>query len=220
MSYSLSEWDPDSPDEFDGWYSDEVGREVRSRLRLSRRVLEIGCATGRMTAQLVGGGRMVLGCSLNEAMIERARARGLTARFVCGDVLDMQNFDADAIVCASVLHEVPSVGSILRKCHELLAPDGRVFVSVPSAKSLHYNGRPEQSERGERFGVRRLWTSKHWGQELESGTGLRVVEGFEMMAKPYPNARMACLAPEVLEYLAGYRGPGGAACFFELEAAV
>lgn len=223
MTYGLEQWDPDSPDEFDSWYSDETGLQIAHRLKGLRAatLLDIGCATGRMTAQLVAPGRRILAVTLNAAMIERAKARDLLGvRWVCGDVLDFQHMEFDIIVCASVLHEVVSPQSIMRKCHELLAPDGRVFVTVPSAKSLHFNGQPLFGDRAERFGVRRLWTPVHWQTELESGTGLRVMVRQEMMLKPYENARMACLAPEVLGFLAGYRGPGGAIVIFELEAAV
>lgn len=225
MTYSLAEWDPDSPDEFDGWYIDHTGVLIARRLDTfsSPRLLEIGCATGRMTQFLWSSAqptlRRILAVDQSAAMIERARAERPIpgVAWQCGDVLGLRSMEFDAIVCCSVLHEVPEVRAMVRKCRELLAPGGRVFVTVPNAGSIHYQP-GVRSEREDRFGVRARFGIGSWHTALITGTGLRVVDRFEFMLKPYPNARMARLPAESLDFLAGYRGPGGALCFFELEA--
>jgi 2-polyprenyl-3-methyl-5-hydroxy-6-metoxy-1,4-benzoquinol methylase len=152
-------------------------------------------------------------------MAERARDRDLPGvQVVCGDVLDFQNMEFEAIVCCSVLHEVPSVTAILRRCRELLAPRGRVIVTVPNALSIHRIG-CEMSERARQFGVRREHGIEEWHTLLITGTGLKVAERGTFVLKPYPNEQMERLPEEVLDHLARYRGPGGALCWFDLEAA-
>lgn len=224
MSYTLSEYDPDA--DFDRWYTDETGRMIRDRLieRQDQKVLEVGCATGRMTQILISSNfsrtRQIVAVTLDAAMLERAQLRDLPGViWVEGDVMKLQRVVFDAIVCSLVLHEVPSVGSMLRKFHDLLAPGGRVYVTVPSAGSVHFEGRSrELSERARRFGVQRQMMIGEWHTAMIDGTGFGVAERCEMMLKPYPNEQMADLAPEVLDFLAAYRGPGGALCYFELEA--
>jgi SAM-dependent methyltransferase len=226
VSYTLETYDPD--EDFDRWYTDTTGRRIRERLDdlNARTVLEIGCATGRMTEQLAFSmrysQRLILACTLDERMAARAREREIEGvEVVWGNVLDMKAMEFQAIVCCSVLHEVPSVDAILRKCHELLAPGGTVFVVVPSADSLHLDGYPPLiSERGNEYGVRRLLGVEQWHTLMITGTGLRVVDREQMMLKPYPNARMAVLEPTVLAHLAAYRGMRGALVRFELQAAL
>lgn len=224
MSYTLETYDPD--EDFDRFYTDATAQRIRERLDATHvtKVLEIGCATGRMTAQLAVRGRdwtrRILAVTLDRGMAERAKARELVGvEVVCGDVLDMKAMEFQAIVCCSVLHEVPAVDKILRKAWELLGPRGRVFVTVPSALSLHFGGEPEMSERARRFGVRRLLTPEEWTTLLITGTGLKVVYRDEMILKPYPQEQMSKLDHYTQAYLARYRGPDGALCFFELEAA-
>lgn len=227
MSYDLAGYDPDA--DFDHWYTDATGKRIRARLDelRAKTVLEIGCATGRMTQQLVSGlrdPRRVLAMDLDESMLKRAAARGLAnVDWIRGDVLGLSQREIDvrpfeAVVCCSVLHEVESPAQILWKARELLAPRGVVFVTVPSATSLHFEGHPRIGDRGERYGVRRLWSVKEWAEKLQTGTGLEVAYAGEMILKPYENARMARLDAHVLQYLAAYRGACGTICYFELEA--
>lgn len=216
MNYTLDDYDPDA--DFDAWYTDETGRLIQGCLDADS-VLEIGCATGRMTQYLVCSGRRVLALTLDEGMARRAQARDLPGvTVVRKNVLTLGYRETfDAIVCCLVLHEVLDVQAMMGKAYDLLAPGGRVFVTVPSANSIHLIS--GESARAARFGVRRLWTPERWDDELIRMTGLRVVDRFEMMLKPYPNDRMACLTPAVLDHLAAYRGPGGTLCYFELERA-
>lgn len=230
MSYDLATYDPDG--DFDSWYTDATGERIRRRLDElgSKTVLEIGCATGRMTEQLVAGyamRRRVLAMDLDDQMLRRAMARDLAdVDWIQGDVLGLKAQGVfqvlprpfEAIVCCSVLHEVESPTQILWKARELLAPRGVVFVTVPTAGSIHYDGRPMVGRRGERYGVRRLWGLDEWALKLGEGTGLEVAYAGEMVLKPYPNERMERLDAHVLAYLAAYRGSGGALGYFELEA--
>ncbi len=225
MSYTLESWDPDV--DFDGWYSDATGERIRERLDSlrARTVLEIGCATGRMTAQLYPGrDRRIMAMDLDEGMLRRAQARQLDGvEWIHGDVTGLRPQERtlrpfQAILCCSVLHEVESPTQILWAARELLAPRGVVFVTVPSASSLHFEGHPHVGARGQSYGVRRLWTLDEWARKLADGTGLEVAYAGEMMAKPWPNERMKTLDPHVLAHLASYRGACGALCYFELEA--
>jgi SAM-dependent methyltransferase len=222
VSYDLATYDPDA--DFDGWYTDTTGQRIRARLDAygARHVLEVGCATGRMTALLASRDRRVVAIDRSEEMLGVARGRGLPLVSWRRDdlnVLEAEGLRFEAIVCTLLLHEIADPGHMLRWFSRLLyGHRGRVFVTVPNADSVHLQGDTEISERGERFGVRRLLSIGDWHTLLITGTGLRVVTRDEFMLKPYPNAAMATLDGRVLGHLARYVGPGGALCFFELEA--
>ena len=44
---------------------------------------------------------------------------------------------ADAVLCSSLLHEVCDPRQFLGAARQLLRPDGRLYVDVPNARSLH-----------------------------------------------------------------------------------
>ncbi len=54
---------------WDGW------RRVALRYVRGRRVLEVGCGTGRLLAALAAGGRQVCGCDPSAAMLRQTRRR-------------------------------------------------------------------------------------------------------------------------------------------------
>src|SRR6476620_8547918 len=53
------------------------------------RALDIGCGTGKHTHDLAGRGWDATGVDFVPLAIEKARGRGGTAAFVCGDVTDL-----------------------------------------------------------------------------------------------------------------------------------
>ena len=117
-------------------------RELRPR-----RILELGCGTGRITLPLAEeGARMgfeVVGLDSEPQMLERAQQSLADAtlevrrclRFIEGD---MRTFSADAkpdlilIPCASLSHvlELDDQIAIFKRCHANLDPGGRFIVEV------------------------------------------------------------------------------------------
>ena len=84
VDYS-STYDPDV--DFDAWYTDVTAAAVVDHIRDGDRVLELGCATGRMSARLARAGAEILGVDRSATYVERATQRNLPAtRFVVGDV--------------------------------------------------------------------------------------------------------------------------------------
>src|SRR5215472_15701174 len=61
------------------------------------RVLDLGCGTGHLTAQIAAAGAEVVGLDLSPAMIDQARQAYPALRFVAGDARDFafdEPFDA------------------------------------------------------------------------------------------------------------------------------
>lgn len=100
-----------------------------------RRVLELGCAAGGLTARLVQCGAEVLALDREQELIELARQRlGGRARFEVADLeepLDMvPTSSMDVVVASLVLHYLRDWNPLLAELHRILLPGGLLVFSV------------------------------------------------------------------------------------------
>jgi ubiquinone/menaquinone biosynthesis C-methylase UbiE len=110
-------------------------------------ILEIGFGTGKTLLQLarsVGERGKVYGLDISEGMLEVAGNRflkaGLSGRVIlkCGDAtaLDFpdQSFEAVFLCFTLELFDTPEIPIVLRECHRVLRPGGRLCVVAMSKK--------------------------------------------------------------------------------------
>jgi len=95
-------------------------------------LLEVGCGTGRLTAWLaraVSPGR-VTAVDFAPGMIERARARGIDAAFVCADVCgdDLGAERFDVALCFQCFPHFRDQAAATRTLARSLRPAGRLIV--------------------------------------------------------------------------------------------
>lgn len=100
-----------------------------------RDVLELGCAGGHLTQQLVDGGANVLAVDKSEQMIRTARQR-LAGRATV-EVADLEeplrmvsDASVDLVAASLVLHYVADWGPLLTEAHRCLRPRGALVLSV------------------------------------------------------------------------------------------
>lgn len=108
------------------------------------RVLDVGCATGYLAAELTRRGCVVDGVEFDPQAAERARAPGRCREVVVGDLespLTREAVEAmagrgdrgpDVVVCADVLEHLRDPWATLAWLRTLTAPDGRAVISVPN----------------------------------------------------------------------------------------
>lgn len=100
-----------------------------------RRVLDVGCGSGPLAADLRTTGATVHGFDASRAMVELARAR-------LGDAVDLRvadlaeplpygDDDFDVAVASLVLHYLEDWAAPLAELRRVLRPGGRLVVSVP-----------------------------------------------------------------------------------------
>jgi SAM-dependent methyltransferase len=103
------------------------------------RVLDVACGTGivaRRAAQRVGSGGTVVGLDINEGMLEVARKVSSDVRpqieWRQGDATDMPLPDGafDVVFCQQGLQFFPDRPAALGEMHRVLAPNGRLALSV------------------------------------------------------------------------------------------
>src|SRR5262245_31103257 len=111
---------------------------VIERLRLDGRegVLDIGCGDGKVTAEIASrlpGGR-VLGIDKSAEMIALATRTWSDCRNLSFRAIDAQRLDLDeqfdVAFSNAVLHWVPNLREVLARLERLLAPGGRMFLSM------------------------------------------------------------------------------------------
>jgi ubiquinone/menaquinone biosynthesis C-methylase UbiE len=99
------------------------------------KILDLGCGTGDMAAELMQNGYDVWGVDIAEQMIRYVRARLRPDRFRVGDVehIDFPDGTFDAVVCLGVLEYLDRDGLALREILRVLKPGGRAVISTPNA---------------------------------------------------------------------------------------
>jgi SAM-dependent methyltransferase len=100
-----------------------------------RRVLELGCAAGHLTRELVRAGAEVIALDKSERMVEHARRLvDGRARVEVADLshtLPMVDSESMDLVSASlVLHYLPDWQGVISEVHRVLKPGGALVMSV------------------------------------------------------------------------------------------
>jgi len=99
-------------------------------------VLDLGCGTGLMGVAIRDRAERIAGVDLSPAMLAKARAKGLYARLVAGDLLDFLNGEppasADLVLAADVFIYLPDLVPVLAGVARVLAPGGLTAFTIQS----------------------------------------------------------------------------------------
>lgn len=121
-------WDPISYDEKHS-YVWKYGANVLALLnpKKGERILDLGCGTGHLTADIARVGAEVLGVDRDEAMIVQARERYPNVRFDVADATNLEFDEAfDAVFSNAVLHWVRPPEKAAASIAKALRPGGRL----------------------------------------------------------------------------------------------
>lgn len=124
----------------------ETGLRLAREHAAGRRVLDYGCGDGSFLAMLTGEGgdatpREAVGAELSDALVEDCRRRLGDTRgldFILADELDgpLHNGLYDLVVCMEVFEHVVEPEPVVRRLARVVAPGGRLIVSVPVETGL------------------------------------------------------------------------------------
>jgi trans-aconitate 2-methyltransferase len=130
------------------------GKKVLSRLKLrgDETVLDAGCGTGRLTAELLDGlpGGHVVGIDLSQNMLQSARAHlssdlGSRLNLVACDLHHLPLTRAfDVIVSTAAFHWVLDHDQLFRNLHDVLVPGGWLEAQCGGGPNVaHLRGRAD-----------------------------------------------------------------------------
>ena len=96
-----------------------------------KKILELGCGTGRHTKRLVGQGNIVMGIDLSEGMLSQAKKKLPNIDFIHADFLNYQfeNNSFDKILVSLVLEHITDLDLFFQKVHSILKPYGEILIS-------------------------------------------------------------------------------------------
>jgi len=161
--------------------------EMARRLPASGvRLAELGCGSGGMLEALGRFGTAV-GVEMDPALRARARERGLDVRAgALPEAIPLEPGRWDAVCLFDVLEHVDDEAGALVACRRLLAPGGRLFVTVPAYAWLW-------SRHDELLGHRRRYTARALRRAAEGGgyTVERLTYFNTLLAPPIMAVRLA-----------------------------
>jgi trans-aconitate 2-methyltransferase len=105
------------------------------RSRPVRRIVDLGCGTGELTASLATTftGADVVGIDRSEAMLAQAAThRADDVRFELGDLGTWSDDGVDVVLANASLHWVPDHPAVLASWAGALSPTGQLAVQVPA----------------------------------------------------------------------------------------
>src|SRR5688572_11002406 len=90
------------------------------------RIIDLGCGTGRLTAQIAESGAEVIGVDRSPEMIGQARQNFPKLRFLLADIASFESPEpADAVFSNAALHWVTDAEAAARNVARSLRPGGR-----------------------------------------------------------------------------------------------
>ena len=167
------------------------------------RVLDVGCATGYLAAELTAAGCEVVGVDPDPQAASAARAHcahvvvGAIDSAACRDEIDaLRPFDT--IVCGDVLEHLRDPWEALGHLRTLLAADGRVVLSVPNiahwtARRALLRGRFPYADHGLFDRTHLRFFTRASAHDLAAAAGLRVAAELFVPAPLPLQARLPAL---------------------------
>jgi SAM-dependent methyltransferase len=183
----------------------------------ARRILDAGCGSGRLFAELRDRGAVVTGIDNSTAMLELARLRlGSNADLTIADLREPLAFPENAfddVIASLVLHYLEDWGPTLSELRRILRPGGRLIVSVDHPFAIHAIQR--QAGQATNYFATYNWTEQwtmgdqtatmsFWNRPLHAMTDAFTTAGFHLYAisEPQPQSAARELFPDEYDALA------------------
>lgn len=103
----------------------------------AERVLDLGCGTGDLTAQLAASGASVVGVDASNEMVTEARRKHPSLSFSVGDGQELRfEREFDAVFSNATLHWMPRADDVATGVARALGPGGRFVAEFGGARCV------------------------------------------------------------------------------------
>lgn len=129
---TTNRWNTESYDEAHSFVY-EYGEDVVDRLEpaADERILDLGCGTGHLSAQIAETGAAVVGLDTSAEMLRTARKTHSDCEFVRADARSFVfTRPFDAVFSNAALHWIPEQDAVLASVSDALAPGGRFVAEL------------------------------------------------------------------------------------------
>ncbi len=119
------------------WYKNTLRQWVDDQgFTAKSKVLEVGCATGALTAYIAKSGCLPTGVDFSSKMIELAKINNKDIEFLVANVLDLpfENESYDAVIAASLINIVSDQDKAMEELFRCCNKGGIVTILVPSTE--------------------------------------------------------------------------------------
>ncbi len=179
---------------------------ILSQHTFERPLLDIGCGEG-LFAKILFAERVDTGIDPNPQELSRARELGAYTELIeCrGDAIPKPDNSYRTILSNSVIEHIPDIKPVLKEAYRLLAPGGRLYLTVPSkhfdeytwiSQCLRLFGADVLRSRFSAF-FNRFWVHYHF-YTPERWTDLVKDAGFEAVDVHGYGPRRVCLMNDFL----------------------
>jgi ubiquinone/menaquinone biosynthesis C-methylase UbiE len=112
-----------------GYSNDVYNNLISFGLKQSHNVLDIACGTGLASGPLIVNNFRVAGIDVSQTMLDRAKARYPSARWVIGDAekIALADGSADVVICAQAIHLLDR-DAVLNESMRVLRPGGLLSI--------------------------------------------------------------------------------------------
>jgi SAM-dependent methyltransferase len=130
-------WDPARYAREAGFVA-ELGRPLIDLLRPrpGRRILDLGCGDGRLTAELAATGAEVVACDLSAEQAAAARTRISRVQVADATALPYPADSFDGVLSNAALHWMPAQEPVLAELARVLKPGGRLAAELGAAGNV------------------------------------------------------------------------------------
>lgn len=110
---------------------------VKSKIRITDKVLEIGCAKGSFVENLSKSQIDCTGLELNEKAVKEAKEKGLKVYYQSIQEHSKTHNEVYDVVCSfQVMEHIASIKDVIQASLDCLKKGGRLFISVPNNGSF------------------------------------------------------------------------------------
>jgi 2-polyprenyl-3-methyl-5-hydroxy-6-metoxy-1,4-benzoquinol methylase len=100
------------------------------------KLLEVGCGSGSLLAEMAELGWQVEGLDVDPSAVTTAKMKGLHVKLGTLEESNYPDSYFDAICMSHVIEHVHDPVRLLRECHRVLKPGGRLSMVTPNAQSF------------------------------------------------------------------------------------